>query len=164
MSRPIECAVATEDQLSSLLQIIIDDTWQTKNAPLSLLEFAERVRQVHEGLSIHGYEFGHRTYYESLRLASFLTACGVDDTDASLDIFLLQKVLPRLHGARRKLEPVLQSLGGFAFAKHTMTAAKEDFDVLAVKDINSAAMPKTFAKLHRMMRALHANQFASFSD
>lgn len=160
--RPGRCTAATPDELSSLLRIILDDKLQTNYAKRALSQFADTVRQIHHGLSLYNLEFGHRTYYESLRLAAFLLECGAGTADESIDVFLLQKILPRIHGARRKLEPLLRSLGAFAFDKRPMSIAT-DFDVLSV-DAASAELSRTFAKVSRMMRVLHANQFVSFSD
>jgi hypothetical protein len=163
VTRPLRSPPATELESTSLLRIALDDGWQAANAPDSLDELATLVRQVHEGLTMHSLEFGHRTYYETLRLASILYACGFERTPDVLDVFLLQKVLPRLHGSRRKIEPVLRMLGAFAYELRPPTAGG-DFDVLAERPNQPAKMPRSFAKLRRMMRALYANQFTSFSD
>lgn len=162
VARPGRCSPANNNELSSLLRIAIDDTWHVMNATASLATFASTVRQIHEGLALHSYEFGHRTYYESLRLAALIMSGGEDGVEQAVDIFLLQKILPRLHGARRTLEPVLRSLGAFAFESRPMTSSAGDFDVLGVPANKVPAMPRTFAKVSRMMKALHANQFASF--
>ncbi len=164
LTRPGRCKPAGEPELGSLTRIMSDDGWHTANAHSAIGEFAELVRHAHEGLAQHGFEFGHRTYYEALRLASVLAACEIDDTNDALDIFLLQKVLPRLHGSRRKLEPVLRMLAAFAFERTAPTKTAPQFDPLQERPGKTAVMPRTFSKLVRMTRALYANQFASFSD
>lgn len=164
LSKPGHCKPAGEHELTSLLRIIADDSWHTSNLQDDVAEFAAQLRLIHEGLSGHGFEFGHRTYYEAIRLATILGACGMDDVNEATDVFLLQKVLPRIHGSRRKLEPVLRMLGAFAFEKRSPTKSSADFDPLLDRPGKVALMPRTFTKLCRMTRALHANQFASFSD
>jgi 5-methylcytosine-specific restriction protein B len=161
--RPTRCAAASARDIASLLRICLDDAWQA-GASSRISKLATLIRQVHGGLSVHGFEFGHRTYYEGLRLAALLDACGVDDGNDILDVFVLQKVLPRLNGSRRKLEPVLRSLGAFAFEKHAVIGSAADFDVLAPPAGKQPVLRRTFAKVARLMRALHANQFASFAD
>ncbi|HEY1810988.1 MAG TPA: DUF3578 domain-containing protein [Kofleriaceae bacterium] len=164
VTKPGKCKPATEAQTTSLLRIVVDDMWQTTNPSPSLSEFAALVRQLHDGLSHHGFEFGHRTYYEALRLASVLFACGVEDTDAAVDVFVLQKVLHRLHGSRRKLEPILRMVAAFAFDRRASAGGLSDFDPLQDHAPKTPRMPRSFIKLRRMTRALFANQFASFSD
>jgi len=161
--KPVRCAPASERQLRSLLAIGLADAWAAAGMD-SVAPAAALIRQVHAGLSLHGFEFGHRTYYEALRLVSLLAACGIEDTNDALDIFLLQKVLPRLHGSKRRLEPVLRSLGAFAFERRAMTDTAADLDVLGIAPSKAPLMRRTFAKIVRMMRALHANQFVSFAD
>ena len=39
---------------------------------------------------------------------------GDDDTDVALDSITLLKILPRIHGSRRRVEPVLLRLRRFA--------------------------------------------------
>lgn len=164
VSRPTRAVTGSGEQLASLLTLLLDDSWHRDNSRPELKEFAEEIRKVHAELARHGYEFGHRTYYEALRLAAFLLACGIDQVNAAVDVFLLQKVLPRLHGARRKLEPVLVALGRYSFDRIGRSSADPNFDVKAPPLSPPPLMPRTFAKVQRMTRALHANQFASFSD
>jgi 5-methylcytosine-specific restriction protein B len=161
--RPTKCEPATEHHLHSLLRIGLDDSWSAASTD-RLSSAATLIRQVHAGLLLHGCEFGHRTYYEALRLVALLAASGVNDINEALDVFLLQKILPRLHGSKRRLEPVLRSLGAFAFERRAMTESAADFDILVTSPGKTPLMRRTFAKISRMMRALHANQFVSFAD
>jgi 5-methylcytosine-specific restriction protein B len=161
--RPDRCKPALDTELRSLLRVATDDSWQVVNAPPILDTFAAMTRDVHQGLSTHSLEFGHRTYYESIRLAAILHACGLTEADSILDVFLLQKVLPRLHGSRRKLEPVVRMLGAFAYEKCSLSDTKP-FDVVPPQAGRAAALPLTYSKLTRMMKALRDNQFASFHD
>jgi 5-methylcytosine-specific restriction enzyme B len=161
LARPVRCAPASAREVASVLRICLDDAWPT-GAPSSIATVAGYVRNVHGGLLAHGREFGHRTYYEGLRLAALLDASGIGDANAALDVVLLQKVLPRFHGAGRDAEPALRSLGAYAFEKHAMIGAAVDFDVLAVPAGKPALLPRSFAKVVRLMRGLHASRGAGF--
>ena len=59
-------------------------------------------------------EFGHRTLYEILRFCAFYAATGDTDGHTALDLAMMQKVLPKVHGSRRRVEPVLTALAELA--------------------------------------------------
>ena len=55
-----------------------------------------------------GAEFGYRSANEIIRLINQLNAVDSGlSADEKLDISIMQKLLPKLHGSRRKLCPVL---------------------------------------------------------
>jgi 5-methylcytosine-specific restriction protein B len=164
LTRPTECVQATERELRSFLRIATQDSFGGDGNSAALPAFAATVRTIHEALTIHGLEFGHRTYFESIRLATILGACGVDGVDELLDVFLLQKILPRLHGSRRKLESTVRMLGAFAFDKRAASGSAEKFEMPPEPAGGSASLRLSYAKLRRVMNALEANQFASFYD
>ena len=97
-----------------------------------------------------------------------LHAAGTTDHESALDLQILQKILPRLHGSRRRLEPTLVALSHFCF-DFTAIAATADtpqrmpFDPLSHSP-DDARLPRSFAKLARMTKALRANQFTSFTE
>ncbi|MDP2342290.1 MAG: AAA family ATPase [Deltaproteobacteria bacterium] len=165
MARPIPCQPGDAALVRGMLSIAIDDNWHASHATADTETAATLMRSVHEGLCAFNAEFGHRTFYEGLRLTTLMHAAGATSIDDRLDVFVLQKVLPRLNGARRKLEPVLRGLGAFTFDHRKPGEWKnlKDFTF----DGEATAQPRlrrSFAKLQRMMRALQTNQFASFSD
>ncbi|MCP4502512.1 MAG: hypothetical protein GY822_21385 [Deltaproteobacteria bacterium] len=113
-------------------------------------------------MSVHGFEFGHRTFFEAIRLATMLNASNDADELTALDAFVMQKVLPRIHGARRRIEPVLRSIGSFAFS---LDKEPEPATFLFSEVTRSAVqLPMTFDKTRRMFDLLRANQFVSFSE
>lgn len=97
-----------------------------------------------------------------------MAAAGEPSPDAALDPILMQKILPRLHGNRRRLEPVLQAVGAFAFYPERASEAASGaprFDLLNPPQAEGAPrLPRSFAKLRRMMANLQANQFTSFAE
>jgi 5-methylcytosine-specific restriction protein B len=80
----------------------------------------------------------------------------------------MQKVLPRLHGSRRRLDPTLSAVGRFAFdllanPSATLAQTGSTFDPLA-SGLGPAKLPRSFEKVQRMTRILRANQFVSFTE
>jgi 5-methylcytosine-specific restriction protein B len=78
----------------------------------------------------------------------------------------MQKILPRLHGSRRKLELALCELAAECVqSEHETSAdrAASRFDPLAGNSF-PLRMPCSFDKIQRMVRALRLNQFTSFSE
>jgi 5-methylcytosine-specific restriction protein B len=60
-----------------------------------------------------GAEYGYRSASEIFRFAAILPMVSKDiTTDEIIDAAVIQKLLPKLHGSRRKLEPVLKILAG----------------------------------------------------
>ena len=112
-----------------------------------------------------GAEFGYRSATEILRLIHQLTV--LDDsltTNQKIDIAIIQKLLPKLHGSRRKLCPVLETLGSFCMA-NKVNAIKDIFEV-ADFDFNGTNVlyPLSLEKITRMYRGAIDNGFASFAE
>ena len=81
-------------------------------------ELKARMTEVFAALAPIGAEFGFRTAYEISRFIHFhdkLTGAGWQFNDA-LDAQVLQKLMPKLHGSQRRLEPVLKALESFCAA------------------------------------------------
>jgi len=112
-----------------------------------------------------GAEFGYRSATEILRLIHQLSVLDNSlRTNQKLDIAIMQKLLPKLHGSRRKLCPVLETLGSFCM----------EGDVKIIKDIfeepdfdfnaTSVLYPLSLEKISRMYRGAIDNGFASFAE
>lgn len=158
-----EAAPATRD---AFLAIARDPDWHYGHAPQWAQDFANRVRGLHRLLARDRFEFGHRTYVEAQRLAALLAADGATLPHA-LDVFVLQKVLPRLHGGRKRLERCLDTL---AWCCVTAPGDAEAIAALASPRApprpvgGEAAMPRSLEKVERMKQTLLEHQFASFSE
>ena len=124
--------------------------------------FGDWLRTVHEMLSPHNREFGHRTFQEALRFAALLERAGEPAPLVALDLQIAQKVLPRLHGSRRELTALLNDLAGFCFVGPE-APAPGDFDAAAEQD-HQAVLPVSYDKLHRMARKLQTNHFVSYAE
>ena len=105
-------------------------------------DMGDRLKSVHELLSSTGREFGHRTFAEALEFEKvYMSAGGRSSLDA-FDVQLCQKVLPRLHGSKREIGPLLEALVEFT---------ANDF-------------PLSHEKLERMKARLDAVHFVSFAE
>ena len=108
-------------------------------------------------------EFGYRSATEIFRFIS--QAHKNDDTaekmskEEILDAAILQKLLPKLHGSRKKLEPALKGLWKLCFdpsIKDTMQIARENIDKAIYKE--------SADKIFRMYESAYANGFTSFAE
>jgi 5-methylcytosine-specific restriction endonuclease McrBC GTP-binding regulatory subunit McrB len=89
-------------------------------------ELKSRLEEIFAALVPIGAEFGFRTAYEITRFTHFhamLTGDAWQFNDA-LDAQVLQKLMPKLHGSQRRLEPVLKALEEFCTA-HQCNASLE---------------------------------------
>lgn len=112
-----------------------------------------------------GAEFGYRSATEMLRLIHQLSALDSNlTTNEKIDIAIIQKLLPKLHGSRRKLCPVLETLGSFCISDDVKIIKdvfeKADFDFEA----SNVLYPLSLEKIARMYRGAIDNGFASFAE
>lgn len=139
----------------------------------------------------HGAEFGYRTAYETARFMHFYEMLGKhaergDWFPGALDCVVFQKLLPKLHGSRAKLGPVLKKLWYLCVTEHKVDLedkGERDKRVEAVvKAANEAARsndkkteptsdippgapyPLSAEKISRMWQLLMDNGFASFAE
>lgn len=108
-------------------------------------------------------EFGYRSATEIFRFIS--QAHKNDDTSEKmskeevLDAAILQKLLPKLHGSRKKLEPALKGLWKLCFdpsIKDTMQISREN--------IEKAIYKESADKILRMYESAYTNGFTSFAE
>jgi len=127
-------------------------------------------------LQTHGAEFGYRTAYETARFIHFYKLLGNHpDGDTTwfpgaLDCVVFQKLLPKLHGSRVKLGPILKKLWFLCVNDVTGRGADplkaaEDSKAEPIKDIpEGAPYPLSAEKIYRMWRLMTDNGFASFAE
>lgn len=117
-----------------------------------------------EHLEPIGAEFGFRTAHEILRyVEKYANLLLPDEALASkighiLDSAIAQKLLPKLHGSRRKLEPVLAALAGLCL-KAPPSAFSFD-----TRPLPEARFPISLEKICRMQERAVSNGFASFAE
>lgn len=112
-----------------------------------------------------GAEFGYRSATEILKLIDRLGKIDPElSPDAKLDIAIIQKLLPKLHGSRRKLVPVLTALANLCL-KESIKPEKEGSSIES-KVFDSDAIRFLFSheKLSRMYKAAIESGFASFAE
>jgi len=133
-------------------------------------------------LQAHGAEFGYRTAYESARFIHFYKLLGNHaDGDTTwfpgaFDCVVFQKLLPKLHGSRAKLGPVLKKLwflcvndtaGRGADPLNAAEEAARSTDKKAEPSVvvpSGSPYPLSAEKIGRMWRLLIENGFASFAE
>jgi hypothetical protein len=158
---PQECSEASARLRRAFLTEAQNDQLAASGRNSSRLEIGEKLRACHRILSPFNFEFGHRVFSESLRFATIYAGTGMNDVNAILDRILMQKILPRLHGSRRRLEKPMIVLANFAFDPDANSDAEF---ALETADASAAKLPISFDKLRRMVLTVRANQFVSFTD
>jgi hypothetical protein len=117
-----------------------------------------------------GAEFGYRTASEIGRLMYMLKELGESGNNL-LDIAIMQKLLPKLHGSRNKLTKVLPILGSFCLTDNTKV--KEDYldkfvnNSLTEVELEADTNIKykiSFEKICRMYKNAVENGFASYAE
>ncbi len=153
-ARPTVAAAAPAAFLASMLHISRDPEWQVAHPGSERALLVESLKALHKLLTKHDLEFGHRTLTEALRFSSAYDAlCGASWLQA-LDLILLQMILPRIHGSRPRVEPILTDLEGYC-----MNVGSARVDATSTPDL-----PFSLLKTARMLRILRANQFVSFTE
>jgi 5-methylcytosine-specific restriction enzyme B len=114
-----------------------------------------------------GAEFGYRSATEIMQLAAKLKMLEPSVTDDDcLDIAIMQKLLPKLHGSRSKLVKILIALAGLCIEgikKEDFEKNFEDFYKKDFEDIN-VRYPISFEKLIRMYKNVLGNGFTSYAE
>ena len=114
-----------------------------------LLSFFKELKKVNA-------EFGYRTVNEISRYLHFANGDLADD--AAIDTAILQKLLPKLHGSRKKLVPVLAAMWKLCLKDGITKEIEADFS----KD--DFKYPESAEKIQRMYHAVIDNGFTSFAE
>ncbi|WP_282038200.1 MrcB family domain-containing protein [Saccharicrinis aurantiacus] len=126
----------------------------------TLINFFEQLKKT-------GAEFGYRSATEIVRLINQLTVIDPSlSSNQKLDIAIMQKLLPKLHGSRRKLCPVLITLASFCVDKEKFQNDGKEF--FAKDDFNFEDEGIKYAisleKITRMYKGAIENGFASYAE
>jgi 5-methylcytosine-specific restriction protein B len=163
--KPGACARGDKELIRGLQQVATDNDWHVAHPFTEEAHLVKSLHGLHRLLSQFGLEFGHRVFYEAVRFAAFSEQAGVSGLHQVLDLVVLQKILPRLHGSRRRIEAPICALRMFC-RDPDMDASWQP----AVQATDSGAdesgvlLPGSFVKLGRMLRGVRSNQFVSFSE
>lgn len=159
------------------------------NVPESLQKrFHLETQLFFDSLKDHGAEFGYRVAHDASRLLTFCDMLSTIDSeaegdgegegtvrfDSAFDVVVAQKVLPKLHGSRTQLGPLLKQLWFLCTNERgddgTLESARE-----AARSTNrqhepsvtlppGSRYPVSAEKLGRMWRLLNDNGFTSFAE
>lgn len=165
--RPLAGEAGDDALVRGFLQVARDSDWQSEHQSPNHDEFVRCLRSLHELLVEGGFEFGHRVVQEIVRFAAMLASAGEPNWRTALDLVVMQKIMPKLHGSRRRLEPTLTALARYCVAPEDVSpnAQPESATLDPLGPLPSpAALPASFDKVRRMIRNLRANQFASFAE
>jgi MoxR-like ATPase len=153
LRRPAPASAAPPEILDRVVEIGRDDEWQFRQPHPEHDELLDDLRELHRILEPAGLDFGHRVVFEALRFAALLNATTGADRNHALDFITVTKLLPKVHGSRKRLEPVLHGLITFA----TGDSGSMDTDAIA-------RLPRAKEKLDRMLTILLDAQFVSFTE
>ena len=146
-----------KDMAESFVQLAGDSIEFEDAAVLnkSLLDFFDELQKA-------GAEFGYRTAGEICRFAGIIKKLDNSlSTEEIIDIAIMQKLLPKLHGSRRKLIDVLKTLAGFCLIDKSKT---DEF--LKNSDFPKEQIIYTVSaeKIRRMHINLINNGFTSYAE
>lgn len=128
------------------------DTESSDLAQETLISFFKVLKKVNA-------EFGYRSATEIYRFIANAKSCAEGMTeDEILDAAIVQKLLPKLHGSRKKLEPALKALWGLCMQEEYTTEA------ITRDNVEFAKFPEAADKIQRMMQTALDNGFTSFAE
>lgn len=142
--------------------------------------FSGEMRLLFELLHAHGSEFGYRVAFEASRFVAAYEAMSegkaISLSGRAMDFVIAQKILPKLHGSRAKLGPVLKLLWFVCVngpdargdepskaAEAASRSSEREFEPNIAASAG-AFYPVSANKIARMWRALAENGFTSFSE
>lgn len=138
----------------NFLEIAKDNTIEKEE------EYTEIFVKFFNELKKVGAEFGYRTAVEMLLLIKKLNVISAISKNESIDIAVMQKLLPKLHGSRSKIAKVLDALILLCLKKgQTFSIAKSD-EVLT----ENILYPIAYEKLVRMYKNALDNGFTSYAE
>jgi hypothetical protein len=120
-----------------------------------------------EQLKKAGAEFGYRNATEIIRLINQISIINpILTLNEKLDIAIMQKLLPKLHGSRRKLSPILNILGTLCLDTSKIKNIEQDVFMVNDFDFKSAYVyyPISLEKISRMYKGAIENGFASYAE
>lgn len=131
------------------------------------LRIADTITSFFDHLKKAGAEFGFRTSFEIIRLINQLSVVNPNlSFNEKVDIGIMQKLLPKLHGSRRKLCPILLTLGRLCVTEKVNSIEKEifdpeDYDYNATERIK---YPISLEKIVRMYKGAVDNGYTSYAE
>jgi 5-methylcytosine-specific restriction enzyme B len=150
---------------SDFVRLALERNYPLENADklnASLLEFFSELKKT-------GAEFGYRTATEIKRFVGIANKLDPDwAIDKIIDAAIMQKLLPKIHGSRSKLIPVLTSLASLCLQDPEKVDIKKVlFDAYGTDGFASGLKIKysiSLEKICRMHKNVIANGFTSYAE
>jgi 5-methylcytosine-specific restriction enzyme B len=154
----------TKKEQETFKRLAQDNSNTNINQNIDLLCFFTELKKI-------GAEFGYRTVNEIKMLMYKLEFLGVNNDDL-LDIAIMQKLLPKVHGSRSKLTKLLPILGGLCLNNDKENIKEEYLDKYVSNDLNESGINLdsnikykiSFEKICRMYKNAIENGFASYAE
>lgn len=129
-------------------------------------EHAQILLDLFTNLKKAGAEFGYRTAEEINRFITVAPTIHEWDDDSIFDFVIVQKLLPKVHGSRRKLEPILKTLAGLCLTSeaNVVELLKVEVDETDEPHVSQIKYPMSFDKIKRMYQNLIDNSFTSYAE
>jgi 5-methylcytosine-specific restriction protein B len=145
---------------SNFMTLVAKETEGLQHHQEQLLRFFKALQPI-------GAEFGYRTANEMNRLMGQMESLDPEAKGNSLDVSVMQKLLPKLHGSRTKLNKVLPVLASLCFQSCSVENAKILLEELKSEGrliSSKPTLPLSFAKIARMYISAQENGFASYAE
>jgi 5-methylcytosine-specific restriction enzyme B len=150
----------------SFTQIATKETTEQRSIPeinSALLKFFKELKKA-------GAEYGYRSASEIMRFAVVVNKIEPAFSNTEIiDAAVMQKLLPKVHGSRKKLEDKLITLARLCVNEDELNS--KDFKIenlLNTEDIESVTSkllyPISFEKISRMYKGLITNGFTSYAE
>ncbi len=151
---------------ASMAKSFIEIAKDNNHSTIDFVELNNSLMKFFSELKKTGAEFGYRSASEIHRFAAVINKIESSWTISDIiDASIMQKLLPKVHGSRRKLEPVLKTLGtlclqdGQRFEDLLMPKTEIDFS-----DTTKIKYPVSLEKILRMYDNLISNGFTSYAE
>lgn len=147
------CEGKSADMAMDFVEIAIGSKVISTDANDVLKEFFKELKTVNA-------EFGYRTATEIGRFISLATENDSMALNDAVDAAIVQKLLPKLHGSRKKMIDVLRPL--FKLCLKDRNSA--ELEKVVVLDESLCKYPISADKIHRMYKIAIDNGYTSFAE
>ena len=141
-----------EDAIEFVRRSSSDVEYDMSSSRVILIDSFKQLRLVNA-------EFGYRSASEIGRFIALSKSLAGMTDDEAIDAALVQKLLPKLHGSRKKLEPVLKALWSMCG-----TGNELDMNLNADSIPDATKYKLTADKILRMYKGAVNNSFTSFAE
>lgn len=125
-------------------------------------QFADMLLSFFTQLKHAGAEFGYRTASEIYRFIGLSRKLNIAwNRNMLIDIVVIQKMLPKLHGSRKKMQPILSSLWGLCLQPGEEPILMDSDNIEIDRRFR---YPLSAAKILQMYRNAKDNGFTSYAE